>query len=196
MGHPAEKRQRPATYADLEAVPEHLVAEIVGDVLYTFSRPGPAHTRTAGRLGAILNGPFDMGMNGPGGWIILGEPELHLGREVLVPDLAGWRVDRLPREPEEAYITVAPDWVCEILSPSTATHDRKRKMPVYAAASVPWVWLIDPLKRVLQVLRLGPGGVLEVAQELRGEDRVRAMPFDAIEVSLSALWPRWSGLDP
>src|ERR1700744_4250912 len=132
MADPAKKR---ATYADLLAAPENLVAEIIHGVLSTQPRPALPHTRAPSRLGAKLGGPFDLGDGGPGGWVILDEPELHLrDSDVLVPDLAGWRLRRMPRLPLEATaVELAPDWVCEVLSPSTAATDRADKLPIYAA---------------------------------------------------------------
>lgn len=187
MGHPAEKL-RPATYADLEAVPPHQVGEIIDSTLYIFSRPGPKHARVSSRLGGELMGPFDVGRGGPGGWIILDEPELHLASDALVSDLAGWRVERMPELPETAYIELAPDWVCEVLSPSTAGIDRIKKMPVYAREGVKHVWLIDPNERTLEVFRLTEARRWEVIG-LHGEaDKVRAEPFDAFELDLSLLW--------
>ncbi|EYF01804.1 Uma2 family endonuclease [Chondromyces apiculatus] len=188
MGHPAEKPQHPATYADLEAVPEHLVAELIQGVLYTFPRPASPHTKAAGILTMDLGTPFTRGRGGPGGWWILPEPELHLGEDVLIPDLAGWRRERMPEVPSVPYFTLPPDWVCEVLSPSTATHDRFRKMPVYAKAGVSWLWFIDPVARSLEVFHLNARKLWEREQAFSGEDRVRAAPFDAVELELSALW--------
>lgn len=148
---------RRATYADLEAVPEGKVAELVDGELFVFPRPGFPHARAASGLGIELGGPFDRGRGGPGGWIILDEPELHFTHpthpeiEVLVPDLAGWRRERMPQLPTGAFTTLAPDWVCEVLSPSTRTHDRERKMKVYERAQVPWAWLHDPIEKTLEV---------------------------------------------
>lgn len=191
MGLPAEKRVR-ATYADLEAVPSHLVAEIIHGELRTMPRPAPRHARASSRLGIRLGGPFDLGEGGPGGWHILDEPELHLGpegeRDVLVPDLAGWRVERMPDLPETPYFPLAPDWVCEVLSPSTAADDRADKMPIYARENVPHVWLIDPLAKTLEVFVLGSGRRWTLAGVHRGDARVRAEPFDAVELDLSILW--------
>src|ERR1700739_3549628 len=123
MGHPAENVGRRATYADLEAVPPHQVAELVGGVLHVMPRPAPRHARSASRLGMKLGGPFDLGEGGPGGWHILDEPELHFpvpnapGEiDALVPDLAGWRRERMPELPETAAFELAPDWICEVLS--------------------------------------------------------------------------------
>ncbi len=123
MGAPAH---RPATYADLQAVPEHLVAEIIDGALETHPRPRPRHAVVAAELTAELVPPFGRGRGGPGGWIFMVEPELHLGTQVVVPDIAGWRRSRLPTEPETAFIETPPDWVCEILSPSTTRIDRGR----------------------------------------------------------------------
>src|SRR5688572_5797091 len=155
MGLPAEKNRR-ATYADLEAVPAHLVAEIINGELRTLPRPAPKHARASSRLGVRLGGPFDLGEGGPGGWSILDEPELHLGLEqdVLVPDLAGWRLERMPKLPETAYFELPPDWVCEVLSPSTEADDRVDKMPIYAREGVRHVWLIDPILQTLEVFVL------------------------------------------
>jgi len=192
MGDPAEKLPRRATYADLEAVPTHRVAEIIEGVLHTFPRPAPRHARAAGRLGAKLDGPFDEGHDGPGGWIILPEPELHFGPEddkgVLVPDLAGWRRERLPRLPDEAFFRLAPDWVCEVLSPSTEAHDREKKMAVYAREGVRHAWLIDPLVRTLEVFALGEKGKWVLSAVYSDAALVRAEPFEALELELARLW--------
>ncbi|HVK70355.1 MAG TPA: Uma2 family endonuclease [Polyangium sp.] len=186
MGHPAEKLH-PATYADLEAVPPHQVAELIQGTLYVFPRPAPRHARTSSKLGSFLVPPFDEGDGGPGGWWILDEPELHLGGDTLVPDLAGWRVERMPELPETPYFPLAPDWVCEVASPSTAAIDRAKKMPVYAREGVQHLWIVDPIERLLEVFALTPDGWL-----LRGvhhdDAKVRAVPFDAIELDLSKLW--------
>jgi Uma2 family endonuclease len=186
MADPAKRR---ATYEDLLAVPEHLVAEIIHGVLITNPRPGAPHARAASRLGATLDGPFDRGRGGPGGWVILDEPELHLpGGHVLVPDLAGWRRERMPRLPMEASaFELAPDWACEILSQSTAASDRADKLPLYATERVSHVWLIDPSLRTLEVLRLAGDSYL-VASVWRDAAVVRAEPFDAVGLELGALW--------
>jgi len=147
MGLPAEKRL-PAVYADLEAVPAHLVAEIINGELQTLPRPAPKHAKTASFLGGELHGPYHKGLGGPGGWIILDEPEIHLGPDVLVPDLAGWRVERMPELPDAAYFTLPPDWICEVLSPSTEAVDRADKMPIYAREGVRHAWLLDQIRTV------------------------------------------------
>ena len=181
--------KRPATYADLEALPEHQVGEILGGELYASPRPALPHAWTASALGGLLIGPLMLGMNGPGGWVLLDEPELHLGEDVLVPDLAGWRRERLPELPRAAAMTLAPDWVCEILSPSNRARDRVLKLPLYAREGVPCVWLVDPDVRTLEVFRLsGPHYTLVASY---AEDAVlRAEPFEALEFRLGLLWGR------
>ena len=195
MGHPAEKL-RPATYADLEAVPPHQVAEIIDGTLHVSPRPAPKHAFASSRLGGRLDGPFGLGEGGPGGWIILDEPELHLGEHVLVPDLAGWRVERMPELPETAYFSLAPDWICEVLSPSTERRDRIKKMRIYARYQVSHVWLLDPVERTLEVLELGEKGRWEIIGLHEDAERVRAEPFDAIDLDLSLLWSPTSPAPP
>lgn len=185
MSDPAKRR---ATYADLRAVPRHLVAEIIGGVLRTHPRPSPKHIRAASRLGMRVGRAFDEGDGGPGGWWILDEPELHLlADEVLVPDLAGWRIERMASLPETSYFEIAPDWVCEIVSPSTEAEDRADKMPIYARAEVRHVWLLDPLLQTLEVFRPHDRSWLLVAAH-RASSAIRAEPFDAVELDLGALW--------
>ncbi|WP_044246425.1 Uma2 family endonuclease [Chondromyces apiculatus] len=193
MGQPAEKQQRPATYADLEAVPEHLVAEIIAGTLYVSPRPALKHVLAASTLGMILGPPFQLGMGGPGGWWIMDEPELHLDDDVLIPDVAGWRWERMPEFPETASTSLAPDWVCEVLSPSTAPDDRYDKLPVYGREGVGLVWLIDPIKRAVEVHHLGAGGRYVMDAVYRGDEVVRVVPFEAIALPLSALWKRQGG---
>lgn len=184
----AEAAARRATYADLEAVPEHLVAEIVDGVLETHSRPRPRHVTAAQDLGTLLGGPFRYGRGGPGGWIFMGEPELHLGPHVVVPDLAGWRRERMPVEIETAYIETPPDWVCEILLPSTARLDRGPKRRVYAEVGIPYLWLLDLADGVLETFALTAGQWLLTGTVARGET-VAAPPFDAVPFPLDDLFP-------
>lgn len=184
----AEPAPRPATYADLQALPAHIVAEIVDGVLETHPRPRPRHARAATRLGAGLIDPYERGRGGPGGWIFLIEPELHLGVDVIVPDMAGWRAERLASEPDDAFITVAPDWVCEILSPSTARLDRGPKRRIYARAGVGHLWLFDPVQGELEAFALAGEGWLLLAMIQRGEE-IRVAPFDAIGFPLDDLLP-------
>jgi Uma2 family endonuclease len=188
MADPAKRR---ATYEDLLAVPEHLVAELIHGALVTQPRPAAPHALAASVLGIELGGPFHRGKGGgPGGWVILDEPELHLrGGHVLVPDLAGWRRDRMPEVPATAAIELAPDWVCEVLSASTEATDRADKMPLYALEKVRHLWLIDPLTRTLETYRL-EGERWMLLATWRDDAFVRAEPFDAIELELAALWAR------
>jgi Uma2 family endonuclease len=190
MGRAVEKR-RPATYADVMTASPEVVAELIDGTLYTSPRPTSLHARASSRLGALLDDPFDRRAGGgPGGWISLDEPELHLAGNALVPDLGGWRRERMPQLPDVPAFTLAPDWVCEVLSPATAVLDRKRKMPRYAEAGVRHAWLIDPQVRSLEVYRLD-GELWQLLVTFDEEDeRVRAEPFDAVELDLRALWAR------
>jgi len=179
--------RKPATYADLEALPAHVVGELIAGELFVSPRPAAPHTVAASRLGGKLSSQFDWGDRGAGGWIILLEPELHFGEDVLVPDWAGWRRERMPRPPRTAAFTLAPDWLLEVLSPSTAALDRSAKLPVYAREGVRHVWFVDPEARTLEVLRLeGTRYTLLVTHT--GLARVRAEPFEAIELELGFLW--------
>jgi Uma2 family endonuclease len=185
------ERNRPEAEAVYAHAPEHLVAEILSGVVLMSPRPAPRHTRVALRLTTLLYGPFDAGIGGPGGWLLLAEPELHLGTrpDKMQPDLAGWRLHRLPQPPEGAAITVPPDWVCEVLSPSTEAIDRGVKMPLYAIHGVRHAWLLDPVEGYLEVFRLETGRWRQVLLA-RGDEPVRAEPFEAIELDPAYLW-RW-----
>ncbi len=185
----AMKLNRPATYADIEALPEHAVGEIVDGELYVSPRPRARHALAAGGVHGRLYGTFQHGGGGPGGWWILPEPELRFGKNVLVPDLAGWRIERMPQVPDVVGIELAPDWICEVLSPATARVDLMVKLPVYAKQGVAHAWIVDATNQTLQVFRLaGPNWIL--AGTYGGEGKVRAEPFDAIELDLGAWWPR------
>jgi Uma2 family endonuclease len=184
----ANPAKRSATYADVLAAPEHMVAEIIDGELNLQPRPAKPHAAAATALGEELGPPFKRGKGGPGGWIILDEPEVHLGENVLVPDLAGWRRERMPvMTTEESYFTLAPDWVCEVLSPRTAVIDRVKKLPIYARAEVAHTWLVNPLERTLEVLRRQGSGWL-IVDVFEGNAQVRAEPFDAIALDLAVLW--------
>lgn len=180
-----------ATYDDLLAVPSPLIAELIDGVLHTHPRPATPHAQAASVLGEELGPPFKRGKGGPGGWILLYEPELHLGPEpdVLVPDLAGWRRETLPVLPEAAFISQPPDWIAEVLSPSTRMKDRALKLPVYQREQVGHAWMVDPEAKTLEVLRLD-GETYRLIATFSGTDPVRAEPFDAIELDLGALWSR------
>ncbi len=182
--------KRPATYEDLLQVPSHQVAEIIDGELIVSPRPSARHAAVSSNLGTDVLSAFGRkGRGGPGGWVILDEPELHIVGQVLVPDIAGWHRDRMPEVPDKPFIDLAPDWLCEVLSPSTAATDRTRKMHHYARAQVRHVWLLDPGPETLEVYRLdGEGWRLALA--VAGAELVRAEPFEALELDLAGVWAR------
>jgi Uma2 family endonuclease len=183
----AKPLKKHATYDDLRDVPDNFVAEMFDGELYASPRPAYPHAHAASVVGFQLGGPFHLGQNGPGGWVIVAEPELHFGDDVLVPDRAGWRRERLAVVPSAAYQTSAPDWVCEVLSASTEALDRGKKLGIYAREGVTHLWLVNPILRTLEVLSLARG-VLRITASYEGHANIRAAPFDAIELDLGALW--------
>jgi Uma2 family endonuclease len=184
---PADAARKRGTYQDVLAAPKHLVAEVLFGVLHTHPRPANPHARVSSRLGSELDGPFDRGRGGPGGWIIVDEPELHPAEDIVVPDLAGWRRQRLPLVPNAPYFELPPDWVCEVLSPSTMKVDRTDKLSIYARERVGHVWFLDPLARLLEILRLH-GTRYEIFATHKDDDVIRAEPFEAVPLELGALW--------
>jgi Uma2 family endonuclease len=187
MGKPAK---RIATYDDLLAAPEHKVAEIIEGELVLSPRPAARHAVATSALLGELASPFTRGRGGPGGWIILVAPEIHFGANVLVPDLAGWRRETMSKVPDEPYLTVRPDWLCEVLSPSTERYDRGAKIEIYARAGVTNAWLVNPVQHTLEVLRLSaetPTKWTSLAV-FTDDAKVRAEPFDAIDLDLGVLW--------
>jgi Uma2 family endonuclease len=182
----AKPPKRPATYDDLLKVPDHKVAEILDGELHVSPRPASPHHFAGSRLGLNLT-PFNEGFGGPGGWWILDEPELHLGPDVLVPDLAGWRTERMPHVPSVPYYTLAPDWACEIVSPSTERIDRKKKLRIYAREGIRHTWLIDPVKRTIEIRRL-EGGDWVMAATHRDDEVISPEPFEAIPFPLTRIW--------
>jgi Uma2 family endonuclease len=185
MGSEAKKF---ATYEDLLKVPDHLVAEIVGGELITSPRPSMRHAQASSSLVGDIQGPFQKGRGGPGGWWILFEPEIHLQGDILIPDIAGWKKDIVPELPTaKPYFEIAPQWVCEVISKSTARVDRVLKLPIYAREKVDYAWLIDPDKNTLEVfLRQDKGWFL--LNTFAGNDKVSVSPFEAIEIDLGSLW--------
>ena len=179
--------EREELYETLRALPSHVVGEILGGKLFASPRPASPHSAASLALGAELIGPFQRKRGGPGGWWFFNEPELHCDQDVLVPDLAGWRRSRMPVRVPVPFFTLAPDWVCEVLSPSTARIDRTLKKQLYARAGVSFLWLVDPVLRVLEVLELHEGQWLERGS-WSGRARVSAEPFAALELELEALW--------
>ncbi|NOY91040.1 MAG: Uma2 family endonuclease [Deltaproteobacteria bacterium] len=186
MSSPAKKL---ATYDDVLAAPDHVVAELVAGELHTQPRPAYRHALAGSALGAALfsgyHGPGGQGAGG--GWVILTEPELHLSGDVLVPDLAGWRRERMPSVPDAPYSELPPDFCCEVLSPSTARLDRQKKMPLYASHGVGHVWLVDPSAKLLDVFELD--GVTYRLLSTHAQDEVVAPPpFEALPLELRRLW--------
>jgi Uma2 family endonuclease len=181
------KTKKRATYQDVLDSPEHMNAEIIGGELRLSPRPAGPATAVASALNGELWSSFARGRGGPGGWLILIEPELHLGDEIVVPDLAGWRRERMPLVPDAAFFTMPPDWVCEVLSPSTERTDRAEKLPIYASAGVGRAWLVHPRRRTLEAFRIHEGKWLAIAVH-KDADRARIEPFDAIELDLEMLW--------
>ncbi len=183
---------RAPTYADIEALPPHVVGEILGGELVVSPRPAVPHAETESGLMTFLGGTYGARFGSIGGWRILVEPELSLGVDPrfdpVVPDLAGWRLETMPRLPDTAQVRVVPDWVCEILSPSTQRRDRVLKLPFYGRAGVRHVWLVDPIAQTLEVFRL-VDGLWRLAGSFGGDEVVRAEPFDGVDLPLAALWP-------
>jgi hypothetical protein len=191
MNAPAPVTQsapRRASYQDVIDAPDGMIAEIVDGALRLQPRPASLHQFAISRLNYLVQGPFDLGVGGPGGWWFAYEPELHLGDDVLVPDLAGWRRDRMPEYPHAPAFTIAPDWVCEVLSPSTRAYDRTTKRERYAHHGVAFLWLVSTDARTLEAFAL-EGGRWVLAGAFGPGDSVAAPPFDAAPFPLDALWP-------
>lgn len=180
-------RKSPATLADLDAVPETMIGELIGGELIATPRPANPHAVAATALVGELYGPFQRGRGGPGGWLIVIEPEIRLSGNVYVPDVTGWRRARMPSVPDAPHFVLAPDWVCEVLSKSTSRTDRMLKLPAYLREKVGHVWLVDPQLKAVEAFRNdGVQWVLEGTHA--GGARVRLPPFEALELDLGALW--------
>ncbi len=187
MADPASRR---ATWADLEALPRDVVGELIRGVLHSMPRPRARHQHAGTQLVGELHEPYRRGRNGPGGWLFLAEPGLafaDLDVEEVVPDVAGWRRERLSALPTDGSISVAPDWVCEILSPSTRRHDQRVKRPLYAEARIPWMWIVDVDARTVMASRNEGGRWMEIGV-WADDERMRAEPFEAHEFDLRELW--------
>lgn len=183
-------RKKPATYEDVLAAPEHLVAEIVDDELFLSPRPASPHAIASSVLGVEIGAEFGYGRAGrTGGWVILDEPELHIVGQVMVPDIGGWRRERMPEVKSVPYFDLAPDWLCEVISPSTGALDRAKKMRHYARAGVGHVWLVDPTPQTLEIYLLDAGG-WRLGEVHEGAAVVKAAPFEALGLDLARLWAR------
>ena len=188
MNEHTRRRRSPATYQDVLDAPPHMVAELVEGALHLHPRPASRHALAGSALGVELGAPFQRGGGGPGGWWIIDEPELHLGSNVLVPDLAGWRRERLPEFPDAPWFDLVPDWVCEVPSPGTRGFDLTDKRRIYAKNGLAHLWLVDPKPRTLEAFALKGGRWVLVAAR-KDDDEARVSPFEAISFPLSALWP-------
>ncbi|MBP7001797.1 Uma2 family endonuclease [Amaricoccus sp.] len=187
MNEHAKRPPRPATYQDVIDAPPHMTAQIVAGALHLHPRPAFRHAVASSVLGSELLGSFQRGRGGPGGWWIVDEPELHLGDDVLVPDLAGWRRERMPTPPDGPWSDVVPDWACEVLSPGTRSFDLTDKREAYARHGLAHLWLVDPKARTLEAFALREGTWVLVAA-LKDAEEVRVPPFEAVAFPLSALW--------
>jgi hypothetical protein len=183
-----QSKTKTATYADIEALPPHVTGEILFGTLHTQPRPASPHTFAASALGMRIGPPFQFGNGGPGGWVIIDEPELHLGPHVVVPDVAGWKRERLVGKTDGPWIDVAPDWACEVLSASTRTWDKRDKMRIYATYQVPHLWHLDPVTRFLEVFRRQDQNWLLI-ETYAADDLVSAPPFESLSFKLNDLWP-------
>ena len=189
MNQPLPRIEKPATYQDVLDAPENMVAELVNGALHLQPRPAARHGFAGSRLGIKIGGPFDVGEgDGPGGWWIIDEPEVHLGDDVVVPDIAGWRRDRMPEFPDSAAIDLVPDWVCEVLSPGTRQFDLTEKRSLYGDRGVEYLWFVDPSARTLEAF-VSTNGDWTLITALKDDEAVSVAPFNAIEFPLSALWP-------
>jgi Uma2 family endonuclease len=185
--HMAELAKKYATYEDLFTIPENMMGEIIDGELMAAPRPSKRHVYAASSLDKEIGPPYQLGQGGPGGWVILVEPEIKFQKDILVPDLAAWRRERFPISEETNWISVTPDWVCEIPSPGTLRNDKVKKMPIYASHAVEHAWLIDPIVMALDVFRWESGRWLLLGS-FAGDDKVRAEPFEEIEFDLGNLW--------
>ncbi|MBI4817343.1 MAG: Uma2 family endonuclease [Deltaproteobacteria bacterium] len=176
----------------ISALPPHLRGEVINGRLTVMPCPAPRHANAAGALHDQLGPAFQRARGGPGGWWILAQPELTLGDpdfEPIDPDVAGWRVQTMPHLPEAAAVSIVPDWVCEILSPSTEVYDRAEKLPYYARAGIKHAWIVDPEGLVLEAFE-NDAGIFRPIGSWRDDALARVPPFEAIDLELSWLWMR------
>ncbi|MDR3568906.1 MAG: Uma2 family endonuclease [Syntrophobacteraceae bacterium] len=186
MSHTASKK---ADYEDLFTIPDNMIGEIVNGKLIATPRPSSRHSHVAAVLSGKLIPPYRLGEGGgPGGWILLYEPEIMLGEHLLVPDLAGWKKERFPRTTQSNWISISPDWVRELLSPGTARYDRIEKMAIYALQGVLHAWLIDPNLKTVEVFELDSSNRWVNRTAFTKKGKIRAAPFEQVEIDLDYLW--------
>ena len=193
MSKAKKMEDQKSLWEELCALPENVVGEIFNDELIVSPRPSPKHAMASTDLLTKVNHLF--GGGGEGSWLILFEPELHFAKpkqklekkNIIVPDIAGWKKERMPKLPEAAYFELPPDWVCEVLSPSTARHDKISKIRIYAVNAIPYYWILDPINKILEVLIL-QGENYQTAMTFGENDKVSAPPFEEIELNLGDLW--------
>jgi Uma2 family endonuclease len=174
-------------YRQLTELPENKVGEIIGGELIVSPRPGGPHAIAASSLGIEIGAPYQKARGGPGGWWIIDEPEIHLSDDVVVPDVAGWRKERMPQYPEDHRFTVPPDWVCEVFSPSSHRLDRAKKLPLYAREGIAYVWLVDPRAKTLEAYLLEKGKWTLHGAYGEG-DEAHMPPFEGISINIASLW--------
>lgn len=200
VADPARPVARRATYQDVLDAPPRFIAEVLDGKLHLQPWPSIPHQGALTELGVDLGST--VGRRGPpDGWVILDRPELHLGPaddlDILVPDLVGWRLSRLPKPPATAFITLAPDWVCEVLSPGTEVRDRTLKLQIYAREGVGHLWFVSVQTRHIEVYRLDPESRLwTLLGTAHGDAKVRFAPFEEVELELSRLWTEGLGDQP
>ena len=189
MGEPlkARKKSFEELYEELSQLPENMVGQILNGELVVSPRPSPEHSNAGSMLGVHLGGPFQVGRGGPGGWWILDEPEVHIDETAFVPDLAGWKKTRLVEKPKKSFFELTPDWVCEVISPSSVRHDKITKMNLYSQFRIPHYWLVDPANQSLEVFELQAEKWVLHSLYTK-DDKVSAPPFQAIEFDLGDLW--------
>ena len=180
-------------YQQLEQLPDNLTGEVINGQLHTSPRPAGPHGLVTSILGMDIGTAYHRGRNGPGGWWIIDEPECHLPmHDICVPDIAGRRRETMPEIPQDQRFTTAPDWICEVISPSTTNLDRTEKLPSYAQCGVEYLWLIDPLAKVAEILQLSDDNFLLLGTHC-GDKQFCAPPFDAIIIDMADLWQTSSG---
>lgn len=184
MSNPAKED---ALYKEFMAVPSNMIAEILNGKLITQPRPAPRHSRAAAVLGSKVGAPFDFNDDGPGGWAFFTEPELHLDSDILVPDLAAWRRERMTTLPDTAYFTTAPDWICEVLSPSTIMYDKLEKRDIYGQHNVQYLWFVDPIAQTLEAFELIDKR-WTLLKTFGHDVEVAIAPFEAVPFALKSLW--------